>query len=306
MAKGSVKSGLSRSRLWAARQKAGQYLVDGVDAAGVEQDALSERGLARVNVGGDADVAEVAQLAGLVLHLCRLCSKAPAQSEACRPALQAPCCNPCQCAKLPACDKATLALLCCTRPCWVILGNSSAGQAGRTAGAQPTWSGHCCRWPHCCWCWPSAPTAPAPPGSRPGPALPAGCCHHRCAVPGPAGAGLAAAAPSAPVLSYSVICLLFARSMLPAVVLQCLLWDLCGATELRRHSSPWHRLVKPVLSGLYAQPRAPTACCQPKISDRPADLRLQAAPAAACRAGDQQVPLAAAYGPLGRCLAAIL
>ena len=35
--------------------------MDGVDASGVEQDALGERGLAAVNVGGDADVAHVGQ-----------------------------------------------------------------------------------------------------------------------------------------------------------------------------------------------------------------------------------------------------
>ena len=40
-------------------------LLDPVDAAGVEQDPLAERGLARVDVGGDADVAQFFQV-----HVC--------------------------------------------------------------------------------------------------------------------------------------------------------------------------------------------------------------------------------------------
>ena len=36
--------------------------MDGMDAAGVEQDALCQGGLPRVNVGGDADVADVREL----------------------------------------------------------------------------------------------------------------------------------------------------------------------------------------------------------------------------------------------------
>ena len=40
----------------------GAHLMDGMDAAGVEQDALCQGGLPRVDVGGDADVADVREL----------------------------------------------------------------------------------------------------------------------------------------------------------------------------------------------------------------------------------------------------
>ena len=74
--------------------------MDGVDASCVEEDALREGGLARVYVGRDADVAEVAQLIGVVLCLCWLCAEAPASLASrvshavqlgCRPSLPSVC-----------------------------------------------------------------------------------------------------------------------------------------------------------------------------------------------------------------------
>jgi len=46
---------------------AGMHIAHGVDAAGEEEDALGERGLARVDVGHDADVA-IALDSGVARH----------------------------------------------------------------------------------------------------------------------------------------------------------------------------------------------------------------------------------------------
>ena len=52
--------------------------MDGVYAAGVEEDALCERGLPRVDVGGDANIAHPAELMVLGCYLLRQGTEPPA------------------------------------------------------------------------------------------------------------------------------------------------------------------------------------------------------------------------------------
>ena len=65
-----------------AHRTAQACLMDGVDAACVEEDALREGGLPRVDVRADAYVAEVAQLVGLLLDLGWLGAEVPAMVSA--------------------------------------------------------------------------------------------------------------------------------------------------------------------------------------------------------------------------------